>query len=347
MAAESFEGLRTGQAGAWKLMSTTQGLEKGNKLPPLHPRKVSMPPQPQEEKEDTMSTNLQDWAFSYGNKEVVEVLNGTEEVLQHNNTNDFGNISNEEVVVKEKAFDMPILSSFATIGSDLSPPTILSPEIQGSIAPTTVQVPTLPIPTMTNFKTLVTSNLQPPPQGIIRDEGPIPQTGAHALAQSLAWIRETSIQVQGPWFSPEGESILEQIFTKYGDITANCCFTAPQFRAQFLASIVKIVQLMQQHTAQELSDADISFICSTLSDLERAQVKVDWLRTQFVAVEPLLHYARAEAKRARILVRLNAIEVERAQLEHERDQSEAVLQGLKDQMPHWLAMEDKLCKGLL
>ncbi|KAL6315877.1 hypothetical protein AAG906_012213 [Vitis piasezkii] len=249
--------------------------------------------------------------------------------------------------------EKPILSSISTVSSDSSPTTISSHELQGRRAPPAVQNPTLPISTMTNASTLVpgSSNLQPPPQaehqGIIRDEGSIPQIGPHALAVSLAWIRETSIQVQGPGFSPAGYSILEQIFTKYGDITADCCFTAPQFRAQFLASIVKIVQLMQQHTARELSEADISFICSTLSDLERAQVKVDWLRTQFVTVGPLIHYAQAEAKRAMMLTRLRAMKVEMAQLEHELDQSEAILRGLKDQMPDWLGIEDKLGKGLL
>lgn len=391
MAAESFEGQKTQQAEAWRPTSTTQSLEKGKKLPPLHPKKVFIPPQPQEEKEDTMSSNLPDWVFTHGNKEIE--VKDTQEVLQHT-ANDVENISNDGILVKERVSELPptsavhvsiplpqslvglptpfsssrapvplttltsapekpILSSFSAVGSDSSPTIISSHELQGRRAPPTVENPTLPISTMTNASTLVpgSSNLQPPPQaehqGILRDEESIPQIGPHAQAGSLAWIRETSIQVQGPGFSPAGYSILEQIFTKYGDITADCCFTAPQFRAQFLASIVKIVQLMQQHTARELSDADISFICSTLSDLERAQVKVDWLRTQFVTVGPLIHYAQAEAKRAMTLTRLSAMKVEMAQLEHELDQSEAILRGLKDQMPDWLGIEDKLGKGLL
>ena len=79
MAAESFDGLKTQQAEARKPTSTTHGLEKGKKLPPLHPTTVFIPPQPQEEKEDTMSSNLPDWVFNYGNKEVE--VKGTDEVL--------------------------------------------------------------------------------------------------------------------------------------------------------------------------------------------------------------------------------------------------------------------------
>ena len=167
-----------------------------------------------------MSNNLPYWVFNYGNKEVE--VKGTKEALQHT-ANDVGNISNDEILVKERVSELPptsivhvsiplpqslvglstpflsseasvpltttltnvheklILSSFTTISSDLSPPIILSSKIQGSIAPTTVQTPTIRIPTMTNVSTLVPgiSNLQPPQgkhQGILRNERPIPQT---------------------------------------------------------------------------------------------------------------------------------------------------------------------------
>ncbi|RVW41449.1 hypothetical protein CK203_094074 [Vitis vinifera] len=355
MAAESFEGQKHNRLRPGDPQALPKLLRRERNYPPLHPKKVFIPPQPQEEKEDTMSSNLPDWVFTHGNKEIegLRIAPTSAVHVQFLCLKAWLDFLLPSLQVGPPAPEKPILSSFSTVGSDSSPTIISSHELQGRRAPPTVENPTLPISTMTNASTLVpgSSNLQLPPQaehqGILRDEESIPQIGPHAQAGSLAWIRETSIQVQGPGFSPAGYSILEQIFTKYGDITADCCFTAPQFRAQFLASIVKIVQLMQQHTARELSDADISFICSTLSDLERAQVKVDWLRTQFVTVGPLIHYAQAEAKRAMMLTRLSAMKVEMAQLEHELDQSEAILRGLKDQMPDWLGIEDKLGKGLL
>ena len=46
MVAESFDGLKTQQAKPQKPTSTTHGLEKGKKLPSLHPKKVFIPPQP-------------------------------------------------------------------------------------------------------------------------------------------------------------------------------------------------------------------------------------------------------------------------------------------------------------
>ncbi|RVW41467.1 hypothetical protein CK203_036149 [Vitis vinifera] len=106
-----------------------------------------------------MSSNLPYWVFNYGNKEVE--VKGTKEALQHT-ANDVGNISNDEILVKERVSELP-------------------PTSIGSIAPTTVQTPTIRIPTMTNVSTLVPgiSNLQPPQgkhQGILRNERPIPQT---------------------------------------------------------------------------------------------------------------------------------------------------------------------------
>ncbi|XP_002276877.1 uncharacterized protein LOC100241462 [Vitis vinifera] len=65
------------------------------------------------------------------------------------------------------------------------------------------------------------------------------------------------------------ESIWQQIWTKYGDVTANCSFTAPQFVEIIKGSILQIVELMQKNTACSLSGADTYFIDRALSDLER------------------------------------------------------------------------------
>ncbi|KAL6315869.1 hypothetical protein AAG906_012205 [Vitis piasezkii] len=55
-----------------------------------------------------MSSNLPDWVFNYGNKE--DEVKGTEEVLQHT-ANDVGNISNDEILVKERVSELPPTSS--------------------------------------------------------------------------------------------------------------------------------------------------------------------------------------------------------------------------------------------
>ncbi|KAL6316203.1 hypothetical protein AAG906_017750 [Vitis piasezkii] len=144
-----------------------------------------------------------------------------------------------------------------------------------------------------------------------------------------------------------GESIWLQILTKYGDVTANCSFTAPQFVEIIKGSILQIVELMQKNTARSLSGADTYFIDRTLSDLERAQVKVDWLRSPFVGVQPLVEYAQAEGKKDVIRRRLNEKIAEVEQLYLELDQAEASLQELQHRIPDWLRIEDTLGKRLL
>ncbi|WKA11562.1 hypothetical protein VitviT2T_029049 [Vitis vinifera] len=61
------------------------------------------------------------------------------------------------------------------------------------------------------------------------------------------------------------ESIWQQIWTKYGDVTANCSFTAPQFVEIIKGSILQIVELMQKNTACSLSGADTYFIDRALN----------------------------------------------------------------------------------
>ena len=147
------------------------------------------------------------------------------------------------------------------------------------------------------------------------------------------------------------ESIWEQILAKYGDVTANCSFSVPTFRAQFVEFakdlIPKIVELMQKKTAHSLSKADICYINNALSDLERGNIEVVWLRRKFDAVVPLVEYVEAEGKRDMIRRRLDEKIAEVEQLYQELDQVEASLQELQHRIPDWLRIEDTLGEGLL
>lgn len=158
----------------------------------------------------------------------------------------------------------------------------------------------------------------------------------------------------GSGVSHTSESIWQQILTKYGDITAKSTVTSPEFVAFVKQSILKIVELMHNNTARGLSDENISTIGRILGDLERVEVKVDWLRTRFVAVGHLIDYAKAKDNRDMILRRFNEkraqvaqLQLHLTQLQGKLDEAEASLQELQHQVPEWLTFEDTLGKGLL
>ncbi|RVX01231.1 hypothetical protein CK203_036213 [Vitis vinifera] len=181
-----------------------------------------------------------------------------------------------------------------------------------SIASSTVPTPTLPITTITSAGT--------------------PAAGSSSRHLPL-----------GSGVSHTSESIWQQILTKYGDITAKSTVTSPEFVAFVKQSILKIVELMHNNTARGLSDENISTIGRILGDLERVEVKVDWLRTRFVAVGHLIDYAKAKDNRDMILRRFNEkraqvaqLQLHLTQLQGKLDEAEASLQELQHQVPEWL-----------
>lgn len=221
-----------------------------------------------------------------------------------------------------------------------------------SIASSTVPTHTLPITTITSAGTPAAGSssphlpcLQDKRSGASRDQG--------KQCRSFGEVN-TIVQVGESGASHTSESIWQQILTKYGDITAKCTLTSPEFVAFVKQSILKIVELMQNNTARGLSDENISTIGRILGDLERVEVKVDWLRTRFVAVGHFIDYAKAKDNRDMILRCLKAKKAEVAQLQlHltqlqvDLDQAEASLQELQHQVPDWLTFEDTVGKGLL
>eukprot|EP00261_Vitis_vinifera_P031146 XP_019072389.1 PREDICTED: uncharacterized protein LOC100855073 isoform X3 [Vitis vinifera] len=220
-----------------------------------------------------------------------------------------------------------------------------------SIASSTVPTPTLPITTITSAGTPAAGSssphlpcLQDKRSGASRDQG--------KQCASFGGVN-TIVQV-GSGVSHTSESIWQQILTKYGDITAKSTVTSPEFVAFVKQSILKIVELMHNNTARGLSDENISTIGRILGDLERVEVKVDWLRTRFVAVGHLIDYAKAKDNRDMILRRFNEkraqvaqLQLHLTQLQGKLDEAEASLQELQHQVPEWLTFEDTLGKGLL
>ncbi|XP_034674716.1 uncharacterized protein LOC117905938 isoform X2 [Vitis riparia] len=298
----------------------------------------------------------EDSASSYSEQSMAKASDGVE-------TRNYVESASDRLTMEERS--LPIAKSADEELGQPSLPTIYSAQVPTtndvshwfrggavSIASSTVPTPTLPITTITSAGTPAAGSssphlpcLQDKCSGASRDQG--------KQCTSFGGVN-TIVQVEGSGVSHTSESIWQQILTKYGDITAKCTLTSPEFVAFVKQSILKIVNLMHNNTARGLSDENISTIGRILGDLERVEVKVDWLRTRFVAVGHLIDYAKAKDNRDMILRRFNEkraqvaqLQLHLTQLQGELDEAEASLQELKHQVPEWLTFEDTLGKGLL
>ncbi|XP_071735733.1 uncharacterized protein [Rutidosis leptorrhynchoides] len=72
--------------------------------------------------------------------------------------------------------------------------------------------------------------------------------------------------------------ILRAIFSKHGDIAANCSLQAPSMRALYLTVVCKIVRRIQNNDAIEIEEIE-----SELSDAEAANINVSWIRAHLDA----------------------------------------------------------------
>lgn len=132
----------------------------------------------------------------------------------------------------------------------------------------------------------------------------------------------------------------DRILIKYGDIIATCTLRSSEYLAFVKQAILKVVQLLQNNTICDICQEDISAAIVKLTDLERLEVKVDWLKSQFDEVEVLFNYVRTkDSDEEAILRRI-------ASLNLALEEEQTKLQKLQRE-PGRLTTHDRLDKGLL
>ncbi|KAL2935715.1 Ribosomal RNA large subunit methyltransferase K/L [Bienertia sinuspersici] len=71
--------------------------------------------------------------------------------------------------------------------------------------------------------------------------------------------------------------ILEKVWTKHGDVLEGSAIHSCDTKTMALASLAKIIIILQTNNGNTLSDDQVQYLCSTFSDLQYMRLKVDWL----------------------------------------------------------------------
>ncbi|XP_074317475.1 uncharacterized protein LOC141653568 isoform X3 [Silene latifolia] len=80
-------------------------------------------------------------------------------------------------------------------------------------------------------------------------------------------------------------SLLQTIYTKYGDITQGCDLNSETFKKSCLLGICRVVQKLQVTSIDDISSDDMAELYSTVKDADNLKLDVKWLHQRLVEIE--------------------------------------------------------------
>ncbi|XP_021762822.1 F-box protein SKIP23-like [Chenopodium quinoa] len=102
--------------------------------------------------------------------------------------------------------------------------------------------------------------------------------------------------------------VLEKVWAKYGNIIEQSAIRSSDTIIMALESVAKVINILQNTSANKLTDHQVNYLVSTLSDLQLMQLKVDWL-------VPFVEKAVALNKSRQLAVALMELEKAKAHVE--------------------------------
>ncbi|XP_074285246.1 uncharacterized protein LOC141610860 [Silene latifolia] len=152
----------------------------------------------------------------------------------------------------------------------------------------------------------------------------VPRASTSCTTTARCKSGSATTKFEGFDISIDSVSTLEKIWLKHGNIVQNSVMRNRDIIAMSLESLVTMVRILDDTSAQSLSDEEVEYLESTLSDLEYNLFKVDWLipsiekAQNFHKSKPLmeslnnLSHLRSQAKdrRAILLEELTKLDVE-------------------------------------
>lgn len=131
---------------------------------------------------------------------------------------------------------------------------------------------------------------------------------------------DTPVNVNGYNVKATTAPILEAIFAKYGDITAECLYKSTSVKASLLEVICKVVQRLQYNNIEAVL-SDLEVIENEVSDIEASKIKVSWLREHLAKVREIAAFKenslqlKKTKEAARFVTKAAEMEVKQRQAE--------------------------------
>ncbi|XP_021733525.1 uncharacterized protein LOC110700313 [Chenopodium quinoa] len=113
---------------------------------------------------------------------------------------------------------------------------------------------------------------------------------------------------QGKDVRSELVPVLEKVWAKYGNIIEQSAIRSSDTIIMALESVGKVINILQNASANKMTDHQVNNLVSTLSDLQLMQLKVDWL-------VPFVEKAVALNKSRQLAVALMELEKAKAHVE--------------------------------
>ncbi|KNA03652.1 hypothetical protein SOVF_207070 [Spinacia oleracea] len=120
--------------------------------------------------------------------------------------------------------------------------------------------------------------------------------------------KASTLKFHGVDVHPEHLPILQNVWMKHGDVVKESKIHSNDFIATTLASLAKLILILQSNSGKTLTDEQAHYMSSTLSDLQSISVKVDWL-------VPFVEKALALHKRKPLEAALAELEKAKAKVE--------------------------------
>ncbi|GFQ04923.1 hypothetical protein PHJA_002636400 [Phtheirospermum japonicum] len=96
-------------------------------------------------------------------------------------------------------------------------------------------------------------------------------------------------QVHGHRVKSEIAPLLEGIFVKHGDITAECTLESPELRSHFLGRLCSVYDKLQQAKFPEkITHVELDEMLLVVRDCEKVKINVGWLRARIEYVSDTL-----------------------------------------------------------
>lgn len=112
----------------------------------------------------------------------------------------------------------------------------------------------------------------------------------------------------GKEVKPELVPVLEKVWAKHGNILEGSAIRSSDTITMASESVAKVINILQNTSASNLSEEQMEYLVSTLSDLQLMQLKVDWL-------SPFVEKAVALYKSRQLAVALMELEKAKAHVE--------------------------------